>query len=43
MDIINGDELKGTYIIIELITTSTGALTLRNVQVNSVESRIGVR
>lgn len=43
IDIINGDELKGTYIVIELITTSTGSLLLRNIQVNATQSRIGVR
>lgn len=42
-DIINGDELKGTYITIELTTVDDGALLLRNIQVNSVPSKIGVR
>lgn len=43
VDINNGDELKGTYIIVELITTNNNALILKNVQVNSVPSKIGVR
>lgn len=43
IDIINGDVLKGTYITIELTTVSTGVLTLRNVLVNSIPSKIGSR
>lgn len=43
VDLINGDELKGTYIIVELITTTNNALILKNVQINSVPSKIGVR
>lgn len=43
VDLINGDELKGTYIIVELITTNNNALNIKNVQVNSVPSKIGVR
>lgn len=42
-DIVNGTDLKGTHIIIELITTTDGPLLLKNVQVNSVPSQIGVR
>jgi hypothetical protein len=42
-DIINGDPLKGTFIVIELITTDTGVLKLRNVMVNSIQSKIGAR
>ena len=43
IDIINGDELKGVYIIVELTTNSANALILKNVQVNSTKSKIGVR
>lgn len=43
VDIINGDDLKGTHITIELTTVNSGALELKNVQVNSIPSRIGVR
>lgn len=43
VDIINGDCLKGSWIVIELVTTSNGALNLQNILVNSVESKIGSR
>jgi hypothetical protein len=43
VDLINGDDLKGVYIIVELTTNSTNALILKNVQVNSSNSKIGVR
>lgn len=42
-DLLNGADLKGTYITVELTTTDTGILKLRNVLVNSVPSRIGNR
>jgi len=43
VDIINGDDLKGTYIVIELVTTENGILRLKNVAVNSIPSKIGTR
>lgn len=42
-DIVNGDVLKGTYIMVELKTIGNGQLRLHNVLVNSVNSPIGSR
>lgn len=43
IDINNGDVLKGTNIVVELVTTTDGALRLKNILVNSVQSPIGSR
>lgn len=43
VDIINGPNLKGTWITVELITIDDGVLHLNNVIVNSVVSSIGAR
>jgi len=43
IDINNGPDLKGTWIVIDLITTRTGLLRLSNVYVTSVPSSIGTR
>lgn len=43
VDIINGDNLKGTWVTVELITTDNSALKLKNVLVNSIASKIGAR
>jgi|GEM_PF-1239796 len=43
IDIVNGDQLKGTMITVELITTNNSVLRLKNVIVNSVPSKIGSR
>ena len=40
---VDGSSLKGTYITVELVTTETGILNLKNVMVNSVPSYIGGR
>lgn len=42
-DIINGDVLKGTYIIVELIQSNDEKLILRNIAVHSEPSKIGSR
>ena len=42
-DINNGDELKGTYILVSLIQVSNEVLTLRNITIHSEPSKIGVR
>lgn len=42
-DINFGSVLKGTFITVELITTATGQLKLKNVVSNSVPSKIGTR
>lgn len=43
IDINNGDVLKGTFILVELTTTDTGVLKLKNVFINSIPSKIGSR
>lgn len=43
VDIVNGDQLKGTYITIDLTTVSEGVLNLKNVFVHSEASKIGSR
>lgn len=42
-DIINGDVLKGTYIVVELIQDDNKKLSLKNIAVHSEPSRIGSR
>lgn len=42
-DIINGDVLKGTFIMIELIQQNNDLLTLKNITVQSSPSKIGSR
>lgn len=42
-DVVNGTTLKGTFITVELITVGNGILSLKNVMVNSVVSKIGSR
>lgn len=42
-DLINGRELKGTYVTIELIQSGTGFLRLKNFYVHSEPSKIGAR
>ena len=42
-DVINGSELKGTYITVELINVNNDLLRLENVVVTSVPSKIGAR
>lgn len=42
-DIVNGADLKGNYITVELITAEPGILRLSTVAVHSEPSRIGVR
>lgn len=43
IDIINGPDLKGTYITIELQTITPGVLNLKNIYVHSEPSKIGAR
>lgn len=42
-DIINGDVLKGTYIVIELIQSEVGYIKLENIFIHSEPSKIGSR
>ena len=42
-DVINGSELKGSYIVVELINVENDLLRLENVAVTSVPSKIGAR
>lgn len=43
VDLINGDVLKGTYLVVELQTVETGVLRLKNIRVHSEPSKIGAR
>lgn len=42
-DLLNGDALKGTYLIVELQTVETGVLRLKNIRLHSEPSKIGAR